>query len=83
MVIMQPEETEGRKIVPFIQVVFYQFISRVHINIRENITIFHDHKDSKTRWSYSSHVIMPPHSPYRKQGGRNFFHFNILLLKFL
>ena len=46
---MQPEETEGGKIVPFIQVVFYQFILRVHINSRENITIFHDHKDSKNK----------------------------------
>jgi len=46
---MQPEETEGGKIVPFIQVVFHQFISRVHINTRENIPIFHDHKDSKNK----------------------------------
>lgn len=53
MIIMQPEETEGGKIVPFIQstsgVVPVPLISRVHINMRENIIIFHDHKDSKNK----------------------------------
>jgi hypothetical protein len=84
---MQPEETERGKPSPFIQntsgTLPVAIILRVHTNIRGNIIIFHDGKDSKNKVFDNFHVIRPLHSFYRKQGGRNFFHFNILLLKFL
>lgn len=53
MIIMQLEETEDGKIVPFIQytsgILPVLIISRAHINMRGNIIIFHDHKDSKNK----------------------------------
>lgn len=51
MTIMQPEEIEEGKIVPFIQyargILPVPIISRANINTGGNIIIFHDHRQQK------------------------------------
>lgn len=58
-------------------------ISKAHINIRGKGLIFHHAKTAKQGGPETLVLSGLCTVLYRKQGGRNVFHFNILLLKFL